>query len=77
MFVYFTILKDLWDESDAIHTSRSVKYYVEQLEFQHLLQFFMGLNDIFEQGKSQILLMHSIPTISQAYLWLYRMKAED
>ncbi|OIT36672.1 hypothetical protein A4A49_51924, partial [Nicotiana attenuata] len=65
--VYFTRLTDLWAEYDAILPPPPVKDYVEQLEFQRLLQFFMGLNDSFEQARSHILMMPNVPSINQAY----------
>ncbi|XP_075077025.1 uncharacterized protein LOC142163786 [Nicotiana tabacum] len=65
--IYFTKLTDLWAEYDAILPPPPVKDYVEQLEFQRLLQFLMGLNDSFEQARSQILMMPNVPSINQAY----------
>ncbi|XP_070032735.1 uncharacterized protein [Nicotiana tomentosiformis] len=61
--VYFTKLKDLWAEYDSILPPPSSKEYVNQLEFQRLLQFLMGLNDSFEQARGQILLIPNVPTI--------------
>ncbi|XP_019259771.1 PREDICTED: uncharacterized protein LOC109237837 [Nicotiana attenuata] len=65
--VYFTRLTDIWVEYDAILPPPPVKDYVEQLNFQRLLQFLMGLNDSFEQARSQILMMPNVPSINQAY----------
>ncbi|XP_070017791.1 uncharacterized protein [Nicotiana sylvestris] len=65
---YFTKLKDLWAEYDLILPSPpSVTEYIEQLEYQELLQFLMGLNDSFEQARSQLLLMPTLPSIDKAY----------
>ncbi|XP_070013817.1 uncharacterized protein [Nicotiana sylvestris] len=65
---YFTKLKDLWEEYDSIlPPPPSATEYVDQLEYQRLLQFFMGLNDNFEQARSQILLMSTLPSIDKAY----------
>ncbi|XP_075101598.1 uncharacterized protein LOC142177037 [Nicotiana tabacum] len=65
--VYFTKLTDLLAEYDAILPPPPIKDYVEQLEFQRLLQFLMGLNDSFEQVRSQILMMPNVASINQAY----------
>ncbi|XP_019262722.1 PREDICTED: uncharacterized protein LOC109240523 [Nicotiana attenuata] len=66
--IYFTKLKDLWAEYDSIlPPPTSATEYIEQLEYQRLLQFLMGLNDNFEQARSQILLMPSLPSIDKAY----------
>lgn len=64
--VYFTKLTDLWAEYDSILPPPPAKHYVEQLECQRLLQFLMGLNDSFEQARSQILMMPNVPSINQA-----------
>ncbi|XP_075100846.1 uncharacterized protein LOC142176651 [Nicotiana tabacum] len=65
---YFTKLKDLWAEYDSIlPPPPSATEYIKQLEYQLLLQFLMGLNDSFEQARSQILLMPTLPSIDKAY----------
>jgi len=70
--VYYSRLKDLWDEYDSIMplsscTCSKSKEFFEQLQFQRMLQFLMGLNDSYYQTRSQILLMPQIPTINQVY----------
>ncbi|XP_019239769.1 PREDICTED: uncharacterized protein LOC109219749 [Nicotiana attenuata] len=64
---YFTKLRDLWAEYDSILPPPPAIEYVERLEYQHLLQFLMGLSDSFEQARSQILLMPTLPSINKAY----------
>ncbi|XP_019255024.1 PREDICTED: uncharacterized protein LOC109233595 [Nicotiana attenuata] len=64
---YFTKLRDLWAEYDSILPPPPAAEYVEQLEYQCLLQFLMGLNDSLEQARSQILLMPTLPSINKAY----------
>ncbi|XP_019263436.1 PREDICTED: uncharacterized protein LOC109241171 [Nicotiana attenuata] len=65
---YFTKLKDLWAKYDSIlPPPSSATEYIEQLEYQRLLQFLMGLNDGFEQARSQILLMPTLSSIDKAY----------
>ncbi|KAH0773331.1 hypothetical protein KY290_010468 [Solanum tuberosum] len=70
--VYYTKLKNLWDEYDSILPPPSCDYhkakeYVEQLPYQRLLQFLMGLNDIYSQARDQIVMMHNLPNVNQAY----------
>ena len=60
--VYYTRLKNLWDEFEAIVPSHSYscdisKGFVIHLNKQKLYQFLMGLNDSYHQARSQILLM--------------------
>ncbi|XP_075096212.1 uncharacterized protein LOC142174332 [Nicotiana tabacum] len=64
---YFTKLRDLWAEYDSILPPPPAAEYVEQLEYQRLLQFLVGLSDSFEQARSQILLMSILPSINKAY----------
>ncbi|XP_019251045.1 PREDICTED: uncharacterized protein LOC109229959 [Nicotiana attenuata] len=65
---YFIELKDLWAEYDSIlPPPPSATKYIDQLDYQWLLQFLMGLNDSFEQARSQILLMPTLPSIDKAY----------
>ncbi|KAL2230839.1 UNVERIFIED_CONTAM: hypothetical protein Sindi_1678300, partial [Sesamum indicum] len=40
----------------------------------HLMQFLVGLNLIYEQARSQILLLEQLPTVSKAYSMLLRME---
>jgi len=70
--VYYTRLKNLWDEFEALVPSPSCncdrsKGFVIHLNMQKLYQFLMGLNDSYHQARSQILLMDPLPTINQAY----------
>ncbi|KAF3666405.1 putative LRR receptor-like serine/threonine-protein kinase-like [Capsicum annuum] len=69
---YYTKLENLWDEYDSILPPPScdcakAKEYVEQFQYQRLLQFLMGLNDNYSQAIGQILMMHKLPTVNQAY----------
>uniref|UniRef100_A0A1S4C6M0 Retrotransposon gag domain-containing protein n=1 Tax=Nicotiana tabacum TaxID=4097 RepID=A0A1S4C6M0_TOBAC len=73
---YFTKIKSLWDELDALNTFsvcvcececgakvKSLKAHQDE----RLLQFLMGLNDIFIGVRSNILLSSPLPSIGQAY----------
>ncbi|XP_075074777.1 uncharacterized protein LOC142162332 [Nicotiana tabacum] len=71
ILVYYSKLKDLWDEYDSImplptYCDKS-KNYNEHQQYQRLWQFFMGLNEGYSEARSQILMKSKIPTINQAY----------
>ena len=69
---YFTKLRLLWDEFDAFvpppscNCDRS-RIYVDQQAYLSLFAFLMGLNDVFGQARSQILMMNPLPNVSKAY----------
>lgn len=67
--VYFTKLKALWDEFEALVPSlececEKERGFVNHLNRQNLYQFLMGLNEFFRQEKSQILLISQIPSVN-------------
>ncbi|XP_075083345.1 uncharacterized protein LOC142167089 [Nicotiana tabacum] len=61
--VYFTKLKSLWNEYDALVPTPNSEY-VEHLQQQRLLQFLSGLNGSYDQARRQILLKSEEPTIN-------------
>ncbi|XP_010327377.1 uncharacterized protein [Solanum lycopersicum] len=70
--LYYSRLKDLWDEYDSIMppptcTCSRSKEFFEQSQHQRMLQFLMGLNDNYSQARSQIMLMSQLPSINQDY----------
>ncbi|KAM3204545.1 hypothetical protein P3L10_027954 [Capsicum annuum] len=70
--VYYSKLKDLWDEYDSIMppplcNCPKSREFMDHLQYQRLLQFLMGLSDQHSQARSQILLMPQVPNINQAY----------
>ncbi|XP_073047644.1 uncharacterized protein [Primulina eburnea] len=70
--VYFSRLKQLWDELASLVTAPSCdcpnsRAYVEHEQQQRLIQFLMGLDDSYGSVRSQILLMHPLPSVSHAY----------
>jgi len=74
MFVcaYFSKLKDLWDEFEALVPAPNCecdksKDFVVHLQKLKLFQFLMGLNESYLQARSQILLMSPLPSVNQAY----------
>lgn len=69
---YFSKLRDLWDEFDALMPCPGcpcpeLKLYAQHFEAQRLLQFLTGLNDSYAQSRSQIMMMTPMPTIKKAY----------
>ncbi|XP_070049765.1 uncharacterized protein [Nicotiana tomentosiformis] len=73
---YFTKLKRRWDELDALNViiCRSCICVFEgkvkltkSFEVQRLIQFLMGLNDIYAQARGNILMMNPLPSIDVAY----------
>ncbi|XP_015159744.1 uncharacterized protein [Solanum tuberosum] len=73
---YFTKLKSLWDELDALNTFAACscdcicgakEKGVKAHQDERLLQFLMGLNETFIGVRSNILLSSPLPNIGQAY----------
>ena len=70
--VYYSKLKDLWDEYDSIMLPPSCdcpksREFSEHLQYQRVLQFLMGLSDSYSQARSQILMMPQVPNVNQVY----------
>ncbi|XP_049397518.1 uncharacterized protein LOC125861709 isoform X2 [Solanum stenotomum] len=70
--VYYSRLKDLWDEYDSIVPPPSCdcaksKEYSENLQKHRLLQFLMGLNDGYSNARGQILMKTTPPSMNLAY----------
>ncbi|XP_019240058.1 PREDICTED: uncharacterized protein LOC109220052 [Nicotiana attenuata] len=73
---YFTRLKKLWDELDSLNShlvcscecvcdgKRKVTKFLED---QRIIQFLMGLNDVYSQARGNILMMNPLPGIDFAY----------
>ncbi|KAH0680291.1 hypothetical protein KY284_021376 [Solanum tuberosum] len=69
---YFTKLKELWSEFDAMVPSTDCgcakgKENVKHLQQQRLLHFLGGLNDSYDQARRQILMKTVEPILNQAY----------
>ncbi|KAH0692236.1 hypothetical protein KY285_019333 [Solanum tuberosum] len=72
MCAYFSKLKDLWDEFEALVPAPNCecdksKDFVVHLQKLNLFKFLMGLNESYLQARSQILLMSPLPSVNQAY----------
>ncbi|KZV48553.1 hypothetical protein F511_35340 [Dorcoceras hygrometricum] len=72
--VYFSKLKQLWDEYASLVTlplcacaCATARAYVTHEKTQCLIQFLMGLNDSYGSIRSQILMMSTLPSVSQAF----------
>lgn len=72
MSVYYSKLKDLWEEFEALvpcpacNCERS-REFIQHHQKMKLFQFLMGLNDSYLQTRSQILLMNPMPSVNLAY----------
>nr|XP_009589228.1 uncharacterized protein LOC104086617 [Nicotiana tomentosiformis] len=72
---YFSKLRLLWAEFDSLapipgcdcEKSREFVVFMERLK---LLQFLMGLNESYEQARSQLLMMIPAPSVNKAYSML-------
>jgi len=70
--VYYSKLRDLWDELDVLVPSPlcscdEARPYIDHLSQQRLLMFLMGLNESYSHVRSDILLKSTVPTVNQAY----------
>ncbi|XP_050217232.1 uncharacterized protein LOC126668060 [Mercurialis annua] len=78
---YFTKLKSLWDEKDALTgflpcpctTTDKIKVYFEN---QKTMQFLMGLNSDFEQVRSSIIGLDPFPAPNKAYSMVLRQEQQ-
>ncbi|CAL2267225.1 unnamed protein product [Prunus armeniaca] len=74
---YFTKLKSLWDERDALcsipacscGTTKKIASYIET---QKTMKFLMGLNDSYATVRSNTLLLEPLPTVNKAYSLVLR-----
>lgn len=78
---YFSKLRELWVEYDSLAPVPGCdcvnsREFVVFMHNQKLLQFLMGLNDSYEQARSQILMMVPLPTINKAYSLLIERESQ-
>ncbi|XP_019267483.1 PREDICTED: uncharacterized protein LOC109244795 [Nicotiana attenuata] len=82
---YFTTLKRLWDELDSINshlgctcdcTCDGKKKIAKFMEDQRVIQFLMGLNDVYAQARGNILMMSPLPGIDQSYSLLLQDESQ-
>nr|XP_009768762.1 PREDICTED: uncharacterized protein LOC104219738 [Nicotiana sylvestris] len=79
--MYFTRLKELWAEYDAMIPSPNCgclksKENVEHFLQQRLLQFLSGLNDSYDQARRQIIMKTTEPTLNQAYAMIIERESQ-
>lgn len=59
-----------------LYNCGSEKLAIEIHNIDHLMQFLMGLNDVFDQVCSQILLLDPLPTANKAFLMVPRVESQ-
>ncbi|KAL3355236.1 hypothetical protein AABB24_019364 [Solanum stoloniferum] len=69
---YFSKLKELWMEFDSLMPCPGCacevsKAYAVHFEYQRLMQFLLGLNESYNQCRSQIMMLDPAPGINKAY----------
>ena len=69
---YYTKLKGLWDERDALCsiptcTCSTEKEVLQFQQSQRTMKFLMGLNEAYAAVRGQILLMDPCPTVNKAH----------
>ncbi|XP_070004414.1 uncharacterized protein [Nicotiana sylvestris] len=81
VLVYYSRLKDLWDEYDSMMPPPSCDYekskdFAVHLQYQCLLQFLIGLNEGYSQARSQILMKSKVINVNQAYALIIQDKSQ-
>lgn len=69
---YFTKLRLLWDEFDALVPPPSCscdrsRSYMDHIQYLRLFDFLMGLSETYGHARSQILMMYPLPSVGKAY----------
>ncbi|XP_070018372.1 uncharacterized protein LOC142172794 [Nicotiana tabacum] len=78
---YFSKLRALWVEFDSLapipgHDAANSREFVQFMEHQKLLQFLIGLNESYEQTRSQLLMMILVPSVNNAYSMLMERESQ-
>jgi len=78
---YFTKLRLCWAEFDCIApfpgcNCTESRGFVEFMKQQKLLQFLLGLNETYEQARSQILMLVPLPSVNQAYSMMIERESQ-
>ncbi|KAL6209742.1 hypothetical protein ACLB2K_020682 [Fragaria x ananassa] len=78
---FFTNLKALWDEKDALCTSTpctcaAATEAATALETQRTMKFLMGLNDDYAAVRSTIIGIDPLPTLNKAYAMVLRQEKQ-
>lgn len=69
---YYTKFKKYWDELGCLTpipkcTCGVAKFVSDNLDSNRLMQFLMGLSDMYDSIRGQILLMEPLPNVNRAY----------
>ncbi|XP_015170068.1 uncharacterized protein [Solanum tuberosum] len=69
---YYSRLKELWMEFDSLMpvpgcACTESQAYAVHFEYQRLMQFLLGLNESYNQCRSQIMMMDPAPSVNKAY----------
>ncbi|XP_070020289.1 uncharacterized protein [Nicotiana sylvestris] len=78
---YFSKLRVLWTEFDSLapipsYDAANSREFVQFMERQKLLHFLMGLNESYEQARSQLLMMIPVPSVNKAYSMLMERESQ-
>ncbi|XP_019267553.1 PREDICTED: uncharacterized protein LOC109244848 [Nicotiana attenuata] len=78
---YFSKLRELWDEYEALVPPPSCgcpepKQNAEHYQLRKLYQFLTGINDTFDNAKDQILMTRPVPNINQAYAMIINVESQ-
>ncbi|XP_060215369.1 uncharacterized protein LOC132642117 [Lycium barbarum] len=75
---YFTKLRNLWDELNGAYVGPTCTCVAlpKFIQDQQLFQFLSGLNDSHSTVKSNILMMHPLPSISKSYSLLQQDESQ-
>ncbi|KAL2232728.1 UNVERIFIED_CONTAM: hypothetical protein Sindi_1452800 [Sesamum indicum] len=83
---YFINMKRLWDEMAELKptpqrtcngcTCGAWKAVEDSVAFKQLMQFLMGLNNVFENVRHQLLVMEPVPSINKAYSIIQRVEKQ-
>uniref|UniRef100_A0A2C9U155 Retrotransposon Copia-like N-terminal domain-containing protein n=1 Tax=Manihot esculenta TaxID=3983 RepID=A0A2C9U155_MANES len=82
-FLYVTTARELWQLWDELANivpilaciCGSEKLATKIHNANHLMQFLMGLNDTFDQVRSQVLLLDPLPTVNKAFSMVLRVES--
>ncbi|XP_011078653.1 uncharacterized protein LOC105162345 [Sesamum indicum] len=81
MSTYFARLKKLWDELACITrtpkcTCEAAKETAEIKIQDQVIQFLMGLNEVYDHARGQILTVEPLPDINKAYAMVLRVEKQ-
>ncbi|KAL2253350.1 UNVERIFIED_CONTAM: hypothetical protein Sindi_0129700 [Sesamum indicum] len=80
-FLYAKSARELWDELQSLDPLPTCdcgasKKIAEKTASSQLMQFLMGLSDVYDHVRNQILLMDPLPTVGKAYSMVARVEKQ-